>query len=79
MALLVLLAHLWAVLSPITFPGDGNAPPLVPLALMLTLFRCFYINLPFGGIAAAFIVFFLRLPRRGKKVDLTWKQQLLKL
>jgi len=40
---------------------------------------CFYINLPFGGVAAAFIIIFLKLPRRGKKLDLTWRQQLLKL
>ena len=39
---------------------------------------CFYINLPFGAVTAAFIVPFLSVPRRGQKADITWKQQLQK-
>ncbi|KAF2876553.1 major facilitator superfamily domain-containing protein [Massariosphaeria phaeospora] len=39
---------------------------------------CFYINLPFGAITAAFIIPFLSLTRRGQKATATWKQQLRK-
>ncbi|KAI0588076.1 MFS transporter [Pyrenophora tritici-repentis] len=39
---------------------------------------CFYINLPFGAVTAAFIVPFLNVKRRGAKVQATWKQQLQK-
>jgi hypothetical protein len=34
--------------------------------------------LPFGALTAAFIVPFFQVQRRGTKMDLTWKQQLLK-
>lgn len=44
----------------------------------LTWRWCFYINLPFGAVTAAFIVPFLNVTRRGKKLEATWKQQLLK-
>ncbi|KAH8634126.1 MFS general substrate transporter [Alternaria alternata] len=37
-----------------------------------------YINLPFGAATAAFIIPFLNVKRRGKKVEATWKQQLQK-
>ncbi|KAE8838706.1 hypothetical protein PTNB85_02937 [Pyrenophora teres f. teres] len=39
---------------------------------------CFYINLPFGAVTAAFIIPFLNVKRRGAKVQATWKQQLQK-
>ncbi|OCK75213.1 MFS general substrate transporter [Lepidopterella palustris CBS 459.81] len=39
---------------------------------------CFYINLPFGGVTCAFIVFFFKAPRRGQKSAATFKDQLRK-
>ena len=39
---------------------------------------CFYINLPFGAVTAAFIIPFLNVQRRGAKVQATWREQLKK-
>jgi MFS family permease len=37
---------------------------------------CFWINLPFGGVTAIFIVFFYKSPKSVKKLDLTWRGKL---
>ena len=40
--------------------------------------RCFWINLPFGGVVLAIVIFFARIPRR-KQSDLTWRKKLKEL
>ncbi|KAF2809961.1 MFS general substrate transporter [Mytilinidion resinicola] len=39
---------------------------------------CFYINLPFGAVTGFFIIFFFQAPRKGKKSELTFAEQIKK-
>lgn len=45
----------------------------------LSLDRCFYINLPIGGLALAVITVFFKTPDAAKPVDAPWKEKLLQL
>ncbi|KAG0645789.1 putative efflux pump gsfJ [Hyphodiscus hymeniophilus] len=40
---------------------------------------CFYINLPVGGLAAAILLFFFRLPSHVKPAEATFKEKMLQL
>lgn len=42
-------------------------------------FRCFYINLPVGGLAAAVILFTFKTPSAAKVVQATFKEKLLNM
>ncbi|KAE9372777.1 MFS general substrate transporter [Stipitochalara longipes BDJ] len=37
---------------------------------------CFYINLPFGGVTAAFIIIFFKAPKRVRARAIGWREQL---
>lgn len=40
---------------------------------------CFYINLPVGGLAAAIVLIFLRIPSEAKPVEASWKEKFLQM
>lgn len=45
----------------------------------LTLLKCFWINLPVGGLAAIITFFFFRTPLSAKPVQATLKERILQL
>lgn len=46
---------------------------------MLTSGRCFWINLPVGGVACAFVIFFFSTPDHGKPVRATLREKMLQM
>ncbi|EMD67874.1 hypothetical protein COCSADRAFT_352939 [Bipolaris sorokiniana ND90Pr] len=40
---------------------------------------CFWINLPVGGLASAFVMFFFATPKHGRPVQASWKEKLLQM
>ncbi len=57
--------------------------PHVPLVRFLGLIglylSSFYINLPFGAVAAACIVFFFHTPKHAQPTRASWKEKLLQM
>lgn len=46
---------------------------------MLTVSKCFWINLPVGAIAAIVTFFFFKPNEAAKPVEATWKEKILQL
>ncbi|CAM1507662.1 Fc.00g073030.m01.CDS01 [Cosmosporella sp. VM-42] len=40
---------------------------------------CFYINLPVGGLAAAIVLIYLRIPSEAKPAEASWKEKFLQM
>ena len=62
--------------------GDGELVLLFFLIVVcswLTSLRCFWINLPIGGLAGAFVMIFFSTPDHGKPVKAPWKEKLLQM
>lgn len=57
--------------------------PCVPLVISLRLtvlhLSSFYINLPFGAVAAICIVFFFHTPKHAQPTQASWKEKLLQM
>lgn len=47
--------------------------------ILTSMIRCFYINLPIGGLAAATIFIFFQTPQAAKPVDATLREKLLQM
>lgn len=73
--------HCWVVSLRIISRGDGEQ--LLYLwrfpCFLLTVCRCFYINLPIGAVTVIFILLFFKSPNRREVAKLTWKEKLVKL
>src|SRR5690349_15985079 len=46
---------------------------------ILSSARCFWINLPVGGLACAFVMIFFSTPEHGKPVKAPWKEKILQM
>lgn len=51
----------------------------VPVPMLIIRRRSFYINLPIGGVAAAFVIFILRVPEHGKPTQAPFLEKLLQM